>query len=244
MCSIPDATLEKWIEELTIPFALQITHIHVISAYGTPASFIYKQVQRQGGTSMTAKIKDDAPYKDFAERLTKLRKKAGLTRAQLGEKIGVSGRSIINYENGERIPFGDVCVRMAEVFGITVDALLGVEKPDVEMAKAKALEEMRLINGKRGVDRLRNALDVAQGVMAGGYIDDSQMAEFSYELSKMALLAQDALRKKYTSDLYAETKKRKSEETNATIRKINQEIGALTEPGFDINDGFLDDEDD
>ena len=35
---------------------------------------------------MAATIKDDAPYKDFAERLRKLRENAGLTRAQLGEK--------------------------------------------------------------------------------------------------------------------------------------------------------------
>ena len=46
---------------------------------------------------MAATIREDAPYKEFAERLTKLRTEAGLTRAQLGEKIGVAGRSIINY---------------------------------------------------------------------------------------------------------------------------------------------------
>ena len=31
-------------------------------------------------------------------------------------------------ENGERIPYGDTCAKMAEVFGITTDELLGVEK--------------------------------------------------------------------------------------------------------------------
>ena len=92
---------------------------------------------------MAATIKDDAPYKDFAERLRKLRENAGLTRAQLGEKVGVSGRSIINYENGERIPFGDTCAKMAETFGITTDELLGVNNPQLEMAKAEALDSMR-----------------------------------------------------------------------------------------------------
>ena len=62
---------------------------------------------------MAATIREDAPYKEFAERLSKLRQDAGLTRAELGEKIGVAGRSIINYENGERIPYGDVCAKMA-----------------------------------------------------------------------------------------------------------------------------------
>ena len=39
---------------------------------------------------MAATIREDAPYRDFAERLTRLRTDAGLTRAQLGEKIGVA----------------------------------------------------------------------------------------------------------------------------------------------------------
>ena len=86
---------------------------------------------------MAATIREDAPYKEFAERLAKLRQDAGLTRAELGEKIGVAGRSIINYENGERIPYGDVCARMAGVFGITTDELLGVENPELEMARAE-----------------------------------------------------------------------------------------------------------
>ena len=92
---------------------------------------------------MAATIREDAPYKEFAERLTKLRTEAGLTRAQLGEKIGVAGRSIINYENGERIPYGDTCAKMAEVFGITTDELLGVENPEVEMERYR-IKERRL----------------------------------------------------------------------------------------------------
>ena len=117
---------------------------------------------------MATTIKDDAPYKDFAERLRKLRENAGLTRAQLGEKVGVSGRSIINYENGERIPFGDTCAKMAETFGITTDELLGVSNPQLEMAKAEALDSMRSTNGKSGAARLEHALNTVGSVLAGG----------------------------------------------------------------------------
>ena len=145
---------------------------------------------------MAAKIRDDAPYKDFAERLREYRKKTCLTRSQLSEKIGVAESTLINYERGKRIPFGDACVRIAAVFGITVDELLGAETQNVEMAKAMALEEMRLIKDKKGADRLRNALDVAQGVIGGGYLDDYELAEFSYEMTKMAVMATKALRNK------------------------------------------------
>ena len=82
---------------------------------------------------MSAKIHESAPYRKFAEKLIQLRTEAKLSRAELAEKLGISARSIINYENGERIPFGDVCGKMAQVFGITTDELLGVENPDLNL---------------------------------------------------------------------------------------------------------------
>ena len=99
---------------------------------------------------MSAKIHEGAPYREFAERLIQLRTKAGMSRADLAKKLGISARSIINYENGERIPFGDVCGKMAQVFGISTDELLGVENPELEMTKAQALAAMRAINGIKG----------------------------------------------------------------------------------------------
>ena len=134
---------------------------------------------------MAATIREDAPYKEFAKRLTKLRTEAKMTRAQLGEKIGVAGRSIINYENGERIPYGDTCAKMAEVFGITTDQLLGVENPDLVLSRAEALETMRKINGKKGADRLKVVYDEAAN-LAGGDLTEDQLLEFSMEMQKMA----------------------------------------------------------
>ena len=123
---------------------------------------------------MAATIREGAPYREFAERLSKLRAEAKLTRAELGEKIGVAARSIINYENGERIPYGDVCARMAQVFGISVDELLGVENPELEMARAEALDSMRSINGKKGAERLQ-AVYAEAASLAGGDLTDDQL---------------------------------------------------------------------
>ena len=102
---------------------------------------------------MAATIRDDAPYKDFAKRLTVLRTEAGLTRAELGERIGVAGRSIVNYENGERIPYGDVCAKMAEVFGITTDELLGLENSELVMAREEAVAPSRPSSWKTSTPR-------------------------------------------------------------------------------------------
>ena len=137
---------------------------------------------------MVTTIKDGAPYKDFAERLRKLRENAGLTRAQLGEKVGVSGRSIINYENGERIPFGDTCAKMAQTFGITTDELLGVSNPQLEMAKAEALDSMQSTNGRSGAARLEHALNTVGSVLAGGELSETQAQEYIFEMQKMHFL--------------------------------------------------------
>ena len=177
---------------------------------------------------MAATIKDDAPYKDFAERLRKLREDAGLTRAQLGEKVGVSGRSIINYENGERIPFGDTCAKMAETFGITTDELLAVSNPQLEMAKAEALDSMRLTNGKSGAARLEHALNTVGSVLAGGELSEAQAQEYIFEMQKMAFLAQQRLRETHTNKRYHATVEAKAEETKSKVEELDSKINAIS----------------
>lgn len=177
---------------------------------------------------MAATIKDDAPYKDFAERLRKLREDAGLTRAQLGEKVGVSGRSIINYENGERIPFGDTCAKMAETFGITTDELLGVSNPQLEMAKAEALDSMRLTNGKSGAARLEHALNTVGSDLAGGELSEAQAQEYIFEMQKMAFLAQQRLRETHTNKRYHATVEAKAEETKSKVEELDSKINAIS----------------
>lgn len=176
---------------------------------------------------MAATIRDDAPYKDFAMRLTKLRKDAGLTRAELGEKIGVAGRSIINYENGERIPYGDTCAKMAQVFGITVDELLGVENPELLMARAEAIDSMRALNGKKGADRLQAVYKEAAN-LAGGDLTDDQLLEFSMEMQKMAMIAQQRLREKFTRQRYQATVDAKAQKTEDAVTEIDNAIIAMT----------------
>lgn len=176
---------------------------------------------------MSASIREDAPYKDFAERLTKLRHDAKLTRTQLGEKIGVAGRSIINYEKGERIPYGDVCAKMAAVFGITTDELLGVENPELEMTHAQAMDSMRFINGKKGADRLQAIYEEAAN-LAGGDLTDDQLMEFSMEMQKMALLAQQRLTERFSNKRYQKTVEEKGRKTKEAVQAIDEAIDSMT----------------
>lgn len=59
-----------------------------------------------------------------ASNIIKLRTEAGLTQAELGEKLNYSDKTISKWERGEAIPDAYVLTQMAEIFGVTVDYLL------------------------------------------------------------------------------------------------------------------------
>ncbi len=60
----------------------------------------------------------------LSSRIAEERKKAGFTQAGLAEKLGYSDKSISKWERGDGIPDVFCLKRMAELFGVTVDALL------------------------------------------------------------------------------------------------------------------------
>ena len=63
----------------------------------------------------------------FGTRLKELRQQAGLTQVQLAERIHVSKAAISNYELFERNPSPDILIKLARIFHVTTDYLLGVE---------------------------------------------------------------------------------------------------------------------
>ncbi len=51
-----------------------------------------------------------------------------LSQAKLAEQIGVSQRNVSYYESGDHIPPADVLKKLASIFKITVDELVGTKK--------------------------------------------------------------------------------------------------------------------
>ena len=64
----------------------------------------------------------------FAGNLIKLRTSRGMTQAELAELIHYSDKSVSKWERGEAIPDAYVLKQLAEIFDVTVDALLTEEK--------------------------------------------------------------------------------------------------------------------
>ena len=61
----------------------------------------------------------------FAENLKQLRKKSGMTQLELSKKLGTVHSTISMYERGEREPDLDTINRIAKIFGVSADYLLG-----------------------------------------------------------------------------------------------------------------------
>lgn len=61
----------------------------------------------------------------FSQNLYNERRKLGLSQESLGEKIGVHQVRIAKWENGKTEPSFENLIKLAEVFGTSVDYLLG-----------------------------------------------------------------------------------------------------------------------
>ena len=79
------------------------------------------------------------PAAEFAEKLRRLRKEAGLTQAELAEKLGLSRSSVSSYEIGLFVPDIESLAAAADYFNVSADWLIGRSKvrkadPDIEAA--------------------------------------------------------------------------------------------------------------
>lgn len=54
-----------------------------------------------------------------------MRKRAGLSQAELGERLGVSFQSVSNWERGESLPDTALLVDLAQILDTSTDAILG-----------------------------------------------------------------------------------------------------------------------
>ena len=61
---------------------------------------------------------------NFAANLISLRQKAGLTQAELAERIHYSDKSVSKWERAEALPDAAVLKSLSGIFGVTVDYLL------------------------------------------------------------------------------------------------------------------------
>ena len=65
---------------------------------------------------------------DFGKTLKELRLNAGLTQQQLAAQLGVTKTVVSYYELHTRTPSPEILVKLAAIFHVSSDYLLGIEK--------------------------------------------------------------------------------------------------------------------
>jgi transcriptional regulator with XRE-family HTH domain len=112
----------------------------------------------------------------FSEKLQKARKNKKLTQAELAEKIGVTPRSIQNYELGTRYPKRDILDRICRTLGVRIETLVG---------SGDFLGIVEAEDGAEGVASAKELLSCAGAFFAGGELCEEDKDKVMLALQKI-----------------------------------------------------------
>lgn len=63
----------------------------------------------------------------FSERIRILRKSYNYNQQELAARLGVSKQSVSNWENGNILPSIDMLIKLAKLFSVSTDYMLGLD---------------------------------------------------------------------------------------------------------------------
>ena len=91
---------------------------------------------------------------DFGSTLKRLRLQSGLTQKELADKMGLTKAVISYYELQERYPSPEVLVKLASIFHVSTDYLLGLERTNTIDLSGLSEDDALLV--KKLVESLRH----------------------------------------------------------------------------------------
>lgn len=102
----------------------------------------------------------------LADRLVELRKEHKLSQEALAEKLGLSRQSISKWERAEASPDTDNLIALAEVYGVTLDELLGNNELKAEKTEPQATKKQLSAKQIKGKSNLKKAPLLFLGAIA------------------------------------------------------------------------------
>ena len=112
----------------------------------------------------------------FSEKLQKARKNKKMTQAELADKIGVTTRSVQNYELGARYPKRDILDRICKALCVRIETLVGSEDFLCIVEAEDAIE---------GTASAKQLLSCAGALFAGGELSDEDKDKVMLALQKI-----------------------------------------------------------
>lgn len=83
--------------------------------------------------------------KKIGEFLAQLRKEKNMTQEQLGEKLGVTNKTVSRWENGNYLPPVEMLQGLSDLYGITINEILSCQRLDEGEYKEKAEETIKSV---------------------------------------------------------------------------------------------------
>lgn len=119
---------------------------------------------------------------DIGTRIKDLRNARRMTQAEFAERINVTKSTVSAYENGTRFPSYDVLIRIARLFKVSTDNLLGYSEKSVVDVTGLTRKQINVIQDvvityKRHNLVYRQMMDedsVADRLAAMGLIDEDE----------------------------------------------------------------------
>lgn len=126
----------------------------------------------------------------FGDRVKQLRENSGMTQAELGKLIGVSDRVLGYYESNERFPRKqDVITKLASVFNVSVDYLLGTD--------GSFMQDACKTYGSIGHKQAQGVLKNIEMLFAGGELHEDDKDEVFRIISELYFDAKKKNKEKY-----------------------------------------------
>lgn len=126
----------------------------------------------------------------FSEKLRQSRINAGLTQSQLAKELGVSLRTVTNYETGDRYPKKrELYKKIADVLDVDVNYLLTEDEDFITGAGEKY--------GATGARQAQELLSEVTGLFAGGCLAQDDMDEMMRAIQDAYWIAKEK-NKKYS----------------------------------------------
>ena len=130
----------------------------------------------------------------FCEKLKEARTRAGLKQEELAKALGVSLRTITNYESGGRYPKKrEIYYKLAELFHTEENYFLNEDEDFLLTAVEKY--------GSKGAKQARELMEEVSGLFAGGNIADEDLDEMMRGIQEAYWIAKEK-NKKYTPKKY------------------------------------------
>ena len=127
----------------------------------------------------------------IAENLREMRRKMNMTQADVAEAVFVAPQTVSKWEKGETTPDIEMLPALARMFGISIDALLGVERIHADEARR---EVFRIAHEHYERGEYAQAANVHREGLRRFPNDDGMLSELALSLAMLPNGLDEAIR--------------------------------------------------